>query len=135
MVLRGIFTLRESELNWVYRDGASRLLPDGWEEFTGAIPPAERDDLVAAYRRRLESADRDVRVPAALAWVRWEMAGMLLHPDPDLEAAFTEPRFAVAFARIESHYVAHRGFFTEGQLIQNASTLRGIPGGDRPGPL
>jgi proline iminopeptidase len=66
-------------------------------------------------------------VAAALAWVRWEIAGMLLHPDPGLEAVFTEPRFAVAFARIESHYVAHRGFFTEGQLIRGAGKLHGIP--------
>ena len=127
MVLRGIFTLRESELSWVYRDGASRLLPDRWEEFTGAIPEEERDDLVTAYRKRLESADRDVRVRAAQAWTRWEVAGMLLHPDPSLEATFAEPGFAVAFARIESHYVARCGFFDEGQLIRNAGALRHVP--------
>ena len=127
MVLRGIFTLRESELSWAYRDGASRLLPDHWEDFAGAIPEEERGDLVAAYRKRVNSADPGVRVAAALAWVRWEVASMLLHPDPDLEAKFTEPGFAVAFARIESHYVAHRGFFEEGQLIRDAGALRQIP--------
>jgi proline iminopeptidase len=119
MALRGIFTL-----SWVYRDGASRLLPDRWEEFTDAIPKEERDDLVTAYRKRLESPDRDVRVRAAPAWTRWEIAGMLLHPDPSLKAKFAEPGFAVAFARIESHYVAHRGFFREGQLIRNTGALQ-----------
>jgi proline iminopeptidase len=127
MVLRGVFTLRESELSWVYRDGASRLLPDRWEEFTSAIPEDERDDLVTAYRTRLESSDRETRVRAAQAWTRWETAGMLMHPDPVIEAMFAEPDFAVAFARIESHYVAHRGFFQEGQLIRNAGALRHVP--------
>jgi proline iminopeptidase len=127
MVLRGIFTLRESELNWVYRDGASRLLPDRWEEFTRAIPEGERDDLVTAYRTRLESPDRETRVRAAQAWTRWETAGMLMHPDPVIEAMFAEPDFAVAFARIESHYVANRGFFTEGQLLQNTDALQHVP--------
>jgi proline iminopeptidase len=96
MVLRGVFTLRASELDWVYRDGASRLLPEDWEEFVGAVPTAERGDLVGAYRRRLE-------------------------------AMFAEPDFAVAFARIESHYVAHRGFLDEGQLIRNVDAVRHIP--------
>jgi proline iminopeptidase len=127
MVLRGVFTLRESELSWVYRDGASRLLPDRWEEFTSAIPEDERDDLVTAYRARLESSDRETRVRAAQAWTRWETAGMLMHPDPVIEAMFAEPDFAVAFARIESHYVAHHGFFAEGQLIRNADALRHVP--------
>ncbi|MGH3152959.1 MAG: prolyl aminopeptidase [Streptosporangiaceae bacterium] len=127
MVLRGIFTLRASEVSWAYRDGASRLLPEQWEHFAGQIPAGERGDLVAAYRRRLESSDDGLRVQAARAWTRWELAGMLMHPDPHLEALFTEPRFAVAFARIESHYVAHGGFFQEGQLIRDAGRLCRIP--------
>ena len=44
---------------------------------------------------------------------------MLLRPDAEVEALFAEPDFAVAFARIESHYVAHGGFFEEGQLIRD----------------
>jgi proline iminopeptidase len=127
MVLRGIFTLRAGELRWVYEEGASRLLPERWEEFRCAVPEAERHDLVAAYRSLLASGDEDVRVRAAQAWTRWETAGMLLHPDAEVEAMFAQPRFAVAFARIESHYVAHRGFLEEGQLIRDAHRLRHIP--------
>ncbi|WP_406045930.1 prolyl aminopeptidase [Micromonospora sp. NBC_00898] len=127
MVLRSIFTLRESEVRWVYHEGASRLLPERWQEFRNAIPEDERGDLVAAYRQRLESADDDVRVSAAQAWTRWETAGMLLHPNPQVEALFAQPRFAVAFARIESHYVAHRGFLEEGQLIDGVDAVRHIP--------
>ncbi|HEY2552403.1 MAG TPA: prolyl aminopeptidase [Streptosporangiaceae bacterium] len=127
MVLRAIFTLRESEIRWTYHDGASQLLPERWAEFRGAIPAAERGDLVAAYRRRFESPDRQTRVSAAQAWTRWETAGMLAEPEPDVEALFAGPDFAVAFARIESHYVAHRGFLAEGQLLREAGRLRGIP--------
>lgn len=128
LVLRGIFTLRESEIGWVYQDGASRLLPERWQEFRDAVPEGEREDLVTAYRRLLESDDTDTRVRAARAWTRWETAGMLLQPDAEIERIFAEPDFAVAFARIESHYVAHRGFFEVGQLLRDAHVLKGIPG-------
>jgi proline iminopeptidase len=127
MVLRSIYTLRESETRWAYHDGAGQLLPERWQEFREAIPPDERSDLVAAYRRRFESPDRAERIRAARAWTRWELAGMLLHPDPELEAIFAEPDFAVAFSRIESHYVANRGFLDEGQLIRDVDRIRHVP--------
>ncbi len=125
MVLHSVFTLRASELDWVYRDGASRLLPERWAEFVQIVPADERHDLVSAYRRRLACAGPHVRIAAARAWTRWETAGM--RADPVLEALFAEPRFAVAFARIESHYITHRGFLAEGQLIANAHQLTRVP--------
>jgi proline iminopeptidase len=127
LVLRSIFTLRESELRWVYREGAGQLLPERWQEFRDAVPADEQGDLVAAYRRRLESPDRDERVRAAQAWTRWELAGMLLHPNPAVEAIFAEPDFAVSFSRIEIHYATHRGFLDEGQLIRDVDRIRHIP--------
>jgi proline iminopeptidase len=127
MILRSITTFRSSELDWVYRGGAAHLLPERWAEFVGAIPPSEGGDLVAAYRRRLESADESARVRAARAWTRWETAGMLSEPDPALENLFGEARFAVAFARIESHYTMHRAFLRDRQLIDDAHLLHAIP--------
>ncbi len=53
MVLRGIFMLRPEELAFFYQDGASHLFPDAWEGYLAPIPPEERDDLIAAYHRRL----------------------------------------------------------------------------------
>ena len=48
LVLRGIFLLRRSEIDWYYNGGASHLFPDRWEEYLAPIPDEERDgDLVA----------------------------------------------------------------------------------------
>ena len=33
LVLRGIFLFGQSELDWLYRYGASELYPEGWDEF------------------------------------------------------------------------------------------------------
>ena len=128
LLLRSVTTYSSSELAWVYRDGASHLLPERWEEFVAVIPVDERDDLVAAYRRRVESADPRVQLEAALAWCRWETAGMLSSPDPAVEAVFAEPRFAIAFARISIHYAANHAFVEDGSLLARAGELAGIPG-------
>ena len=131
LVLRGIFTLRESEIRWFYQEGASQLFPDAWQLYLSAIPEAEHGDLLAAYHRRLFDSDPAVHMPAGVEWTVWENSTVRLQPD---ESAIAEARAdvasAVAFARIENWYFTNKGFFeVDGQLIRDATTkLAGIPG-------
>jgi proline iminopeptidase len=129
LVLRGIFLLRRRELEWFYQEGASRVFPEAWEEYLAPIPPAERGDLMRAYHERLTSADAAVRLQAAKAWSLWEAVTSTLHPSPDMRTSMTRDEFALAFARIESHYFANKGFFThENQLLDDVPRIRHIPG-------
>jgi len=128
LVLRGIFTFRQFELDWLYKFGASEIFPDKWPEFLAPIPEAERNDLTAAYRRRLTGDDKDARLEAAKAWSKWEAQTVTLLPDPHVIEEFTSDEFAIAIARIENHYMVHKGWLEEGQLLEGAAKLRHIPG-------
>jgi proline iminopeptidase len=128
LVLRGIFTFRQSELDWLYRFGASEIFPDKWEEFLAPIPEAERGDLVAAYHRRLTDPDPAVQLPAAKAWSKWEAETVTLLPSPAVIETHTSDRFAIAIARIENHYMINKGWIDEGSMIAKAELLKGIPG-------
>jgi proline iminopeptidase len=128
LVLRGVFTLRRRELTWFYQEGASRLFPDAWEAFLAPIPAAERDDLMAAYHRRLTGDDPVARLAAARAWSTWEGATSNLHPCQELIDAFGNEQFALAFARIESHYFVNGGFFAaDDQLLRHIDAICHIP--------
>lgn len=127
LVLRGIFLFQQHELDWLYRYGASELFPEGWDEFVGLIPPAERGDLVEAYRVRLTSDDAAVRLAAAKAWSTWEALTVTLLPDPAMLAEFTSDDHAIAIARIENHYMANKGWLDEGQLLAGVERIRDIP--------
>ena len=130
IILRGIFLFDQYEIDWMYKaGGASQVYPDKWDEFEQAIPEAERDDLVEAYRKRLLSDDKDEQLRAAQAWSKWEGDIVTLLPSPATVEHFTSPEVAVAVARIENHYMANNGWFEEGQLLKGAAEkLRGIPG-------
>jgi proline iminopeptidase len=129
LILRGIFTLRRKELEWFYQEGASYLQPEAFEAYLKPIPVAERGDMIAAYHRRLTGPDKAEQLAAARAWSTWEGTTISLLPDPARAAAFGEPQYALAFARIESHYFQNHGFFDrDDQLIANAHRLRSIPG-------
>jgi proline iminopeptidase len=128
LILRGIFTLRASELRWYYQEGAHMIFPDRWERFVAPIPEDERHDLMAAFHRRLNDPDPAVRIPAGQAWSQWEGATITLRPELEMIEQFGGPEFAVAFARIENHYFVNGGFMEEGQLIADVDAIRHIPG-------
>ncbi len=128
LVLRGIFLLRRREILWYYQDGASRIFPEAWQEYLAPIPVEERDDMVAAYYKRLTSNDRDVRMAAARAWSTWEGSTSRLVPDADLIKRTGEDQFAEAFARIECHYFINGGFFKkDGELLDNVAHVHHLP--------
>ena len=128
LVLRGIFTLRPIELDWFYEGGAAAIYPDLWEGFTAPVPENERGHLIEAYSRLLRDPDQAVRERAGVAWSTWESSTITLLQSPDTIERFTEPAFAVAFARIENHYFMNQGWFEPEQLIRDAHKLADIPG-------
>lgn len=128
LILRGAFLARERDVHWFYREGAERLLPDYWRDFIAPIPGAERDDLLAAYHRRLFGNDEIARMAAAKAWSQWEGRASTLLPDPDTEARFCDPAVALSMARIQCEYFVNGCWLDEGQLLRDAGRLAGIPG-------
>ena len=129
LVLRGIFLFDQYEIDWMYKEGgASQVYPDKFEEFVALIPQEELGDLVEAYRKRLTSDDKEEQLHAAKAWSKWEGDIVTLLPSPETIEHFTSPEVAVAVSRIENHYMANHGWLKEGQLLEGARKLRGIPG-------
>ncbi|MEM9736275.1 MAG: prolyl aminopeptidase [Pseudomonadota bacterium] len=126
LVLRGVFTLTESELAWFYGGGAGRFFPEAWAEFTAPIPAEEQDDLISAYYRRLTSADEAEQTRFARPWVRWESATAALRPG---RPGMVDGAYARAFARIEAHYFVHHGWLEgDGHILARMNRLAEIPG-------
>ena len=125
-VLRGIFLCREQEAEW-FLHGMRHVFPEAWHKFVGAIPEAERADLLDAYVRRLNHPDPAVHMPAARVWSTYEGACSTLLPNPDTVAYFSGDHVALGLARIEAHYFRHRVFLPENALLGNVHRLRHIP--------
>lgn len=128
IVLRGVFLLRQVELDWMYGGGAGMLFPEAWADFVAAAPPANRDDLLAGYHLMINDPDPEIRAHAATAWSNWEGAAVSLLPNPALTAQYADPDFAVPFAKIALHYFVNRGWLDPDQLLRDAGKLAGIPG-------
>jgi proline iminopeptidase len=122
-ILRGIFLCTRAEIDW-FIHGVQWFYPELYEEFVALIPPAERADLLGAYARRIASDDPAVYLPAARSWSRFEGRRVYLLPQPD-----DGPNDALdlGVGRLESHYMANLGFFSEDQLLRELGRIAHLP--------
>jgi proline iminopeptidase len=128
MMLRGVFLMTRRELDWFYGGGAAAFFPDLWDEFVRPIPVTERDDLIAAYHRRLMGGDMAVQTEFARVWTRWEGSTATLRADPRIRPGLGDAAYARAFARIECHYFRNGGFLDDdGQILREMPRIRDIP--------
>ena len=129
MILFGVTTGRRSEFDWTFCGGLAAFFPEQWERLHRGVPKAERDgDIVEAYHRLLFDPDPSVRRRAAEEWCLWESATPDWPPLTGLAERFRDPDYALAFARIVTHYVRHNAWLENDSLLRGANALADIPG-------
>jgi proline iminopeptidase len=127
LVLRGVFTMTQAELDWFYGGGAGRFWPETWARFQDPIPEAERGDMIAAYHKRLFSGSAHTQILHAKAWSAWENA--LATVNSTGSGGDSPAEYARAFARLENHYFTHAGFLEhDGWILANMDKLAQVPG-------
>ncbi len=127
LIVWGVATGRRSEDDWLFRGGVSAFFPEQWERLLRGVP-APVDDVVESYARLLFDDDPEVRRRAAFEWCLWESATPAWPPSTGLHERFRDEAFALAFARIVTHYVRHDAWIEDGALLQDAGVLDRIPG-------
>jgi proline iminopeptidase len=128
MILWGVTTGRRSEADWLFRGGLAPLFPEQWARLRAGVPEARDDaDVPAAYARLLFDTDPEVRARAAHDWCMWESATPDWPPGSELGERYRDADFALAFARLVTHYVRNDFFLEDGVLLRNAGALADIP--------
>ena len=126
LVLRGIWLLREEELNW-WLYGIRMIQPELWQEFAGFIPKQEQDDLLEAYWKRLTGSDQELALQAARHWAMYEISCCTLLPNAEFASHFDDPDTAWAVARLEAHYFRNVKPVPDGMLLDRVDRIRHIP--------
>jgi proline iminopeptidase len=128
MILWGITTGRRSEADWLFRGGLAPLFPEQWARLRAGVPDARDDgEVPSAYARLLFDPDSEVRARAAHDWCMWESTTPDWPPGTELDERYRDPDFALAFARLVTHYVRNGFFLEDGVLLRNAGMLADIP--------
>ena len=126
LVLRGVFLMTRSELDWFYGGGAGAFFPDLWERFVAPIPQEERGDMIGAYHRRLFSGNLMEETRFGRTWANWENA--LASVNNEGATGESPAEYARAFARLENHFFQNGGFLErDGWILSERHRIEHIP--------
>ncbi len=130
MVLRGVFLATQEELDHYYHGGVSLFFPEVYKRLLAALPDPEKRPLPDAFLEQLQGEDPALRDRCSLAWVKYEakIGGLQASDDWVDDVAKSENAgFIRTLALFENYYMANACFLKEGQLLDHADRLKGIP--------
>lgn len=126
LTLRGIFLMRQSEIDWFMNDMGA-FFPDAYDEFSGLFPNAAGNKRLEKYYAALTGNDEALKAKAAQCWSRYEAACCALVPDIDLINSCNDPVAAYPISLLETHYFLHNLFTPDDALLRNVERIRDIP--------
>lgn len=127
MVLRGIFTATDEEIDHFYHGGTKSIFPDAYEEFLNALPDPDRRPLPSYLFELLTNYDSALQKKIADAWLRYEWRISDIHVDTSEITRWALSNNSYAFSLIENYYMANRCFLQENQLWDSLSKISDIP--------
>ncbi|MDB5856188.1 MAG: pip [Herminiimonas sp.] len=126
-LLRGVFLGTQEEIRWFFK-GMDLFFPQAHADFVEWIPEAEREDILAAYEKKLFSDDSASRMDAACRWLKYSEACSLLRHDPELvEEAAKNDAVAYGTGRLDAFYFRNNMFLKAGQLLENMTRIAHLP--------
>ena len=127
LLVHQILLGRQKDIDWFYKHGANLVYPDYWQEFINGVPENMLDNIPQYYANCLQGSNELARMSAAKAWALWQAHCSSLQPHLYVIDQYSDPHFALGLATIESHYVTHRYFIEENQVMINMHKIRHIP--------
>jgi proline iminopeptidase len=129
IVLRAVFLGTKAETQWAFVEGPRLFRPELFSDFVSFLPEDERSEPLQAYLRRLADPDPAVHAPAARMWNAYERALSTLTPrNIRLDSPVASQERLPPTPFIEAHYIRNEFFLAPGQLLREATRLKGIPG-------
>jgi len=120
MVLRGIFTGSQSEIDWLNNGYYQKIFPDVWAEYLRQTPKAHHGDPSKYHFARILGANEQAAKESAYAYDNFE-AALLCLDDRFMPEKFEN--YDPAGTKIEAHYLVNRCFMPDRFIMDNAHKL------------
>ncbi|HSX20633.1 MAG TPA: prolyl aminopeptidase [Gammaproteobacteria bacterium] len=126
-ILRGTFLARKSDADNLWF-GMRDIFPEEWDAMYQYLPTTERSDLVAAYHKRLMDPDPTIHLPAARAFMDYDLkAGVLIYDPVQIKQLLADDLRILGAARMFCHYYYNNFFIEENQILNNMHKIETLP--------
>lgn len=121
MVLRGIFTGRQSEIDHIDKGAFRAFYPEVWDAFVKRTPSEHQHDPASYHGPRAIGTDQAAAKESAYAYSELESSIMCLDDRRQAEDFST---FKPEATQIEVHYLVNHCFVDNDYIMKHASQLR-----------
>jgi len=126
LVLRGVFLARRQDMDWFIKAGANKIYPELFEDLLAALPKHAVNERVESLYQTVVGADERVAIKAAKAWEAWG-SQLAVGADCSADDDHGDAEKLVAQVKMELHYAKNHYFIEDNQILNQCSTLTGIP--------
>ena len=126
-ILRGIFDGSKQEvMHLIY--GMGQTYPQAYDEFVSFLPIAEQEDIFKSYYTRLMSDDPKIHMPAARAFVKYDViCGIMIPKKAVVDKILENDAFVLSISRGFFHYAHNEFFMRDKQIVKEMSKIAHLP--------
>ena len=122
LILSGVFTASQSEVDWLDQGYFRIFYPDLWQDFVASVPASQQKDPTTYHAKRILGSDEVKALSSAELYSKLEASLMSLDSRP--RPMSRDETFDPAPAKIETHYMQHNCFLPEDRyVIKNAHKI------------
>lgn len=121
LVIHGVFTSSQAEIDWIDNGLFKTHFPDIWERYVGTVPKSRQADPSAYHYERVLGGDPAAATASALAYSTLEGSAVSLD---DNHVPINPADFDPTQAILEMRYLAKRCFLPEKFILKNAHKLK-----------
>ena len=127
LILRGVFTAAQNEIDYFYHGGAAAFFPDAYDKLLAALPDPSRRPLPAYLFELIQSSKGQERNKYCKAWAKYEIKMAALEISDEWIDRHFEENDPYVFALFENYYMANNCFLPGDQLLNNTGRIQHIP--------
>ena len=131
LVLRGVFTATQEEIDHFYHGGVRPFFPEVYDELLAPLREENNRPLPEILLEFIQSDDPEVREKYSKIWTRYEFKVGALETTDDFINEYLQDDGVMdhiySFALLENYYMANGCFLEEKQLLRDAHKIRHIP--------
>lgn len=120
LVLRGVFTGSQAEVDHIDKGNFRNFFPEVWERFLAATPKSHHHNPAAYHYQRILGDDEQTRRESAMAYNNLESA--LLRLD-DRFTPIDPTEYDPSGTHVYAHYITNQLFMADRHILKNAHKL------------
>lgn len=122
LVIDGIFTATQKEIDYFDKGEFANNFPDAWERYLATVPKSHQKSPTKYHFARILGDDEQAARQSACAYQNLEGA-LLSLDDRFMPASADDPTYDPSGIRLEVYYLANRCFMPDNYILNKANKL------------